>query len=313
MSFKYRIKRKTPPRFLPALKKVYGLMKVPHYWIPYAFKKGVAWNPRSITLEITYRCNLRCAICPQAIDYQHEDSKLRRQQRQRKELMTEQIFKLINDASEMGISDFTLTGGEVFIRKDVFQALDYVKAKGLNCSILTNGTLINKEAAKKIVGLGVDKMTFSLDGPPNIHNKIRGIPRAFDALMEAIQFIQEEKITQNKSNPYLALSCTISSLNAQYLADLIDIAGKYRINMNYGYLFYSTQEMEEMSRQIFSSNGVKGEDQDVPQYLKQADPKVIEREIEKVREKAEKYGISVNFQPNLKGQEILILLFHLPC
>lgn len=304
MGLRYKIKDRLPANLLPLAKKIYSLSKVPHYWIPYAFKQGKAWHPKSITFEITYRCNLRCAMCPQAIDYQGKKSNLRLQQRQRKELTTEEIFKLIDDASELGVSDFGLTGGEVFIRKDVFEIIDYIKAKTLNCSILTNGTLINKEGAKRIVGLGVDKVTFSLDGPEEIHNKIRRSPKAFVALMEAIEYIQEEKNIQNKSNPYLALSCTISSLNAQCLTDLIDVADKYKINVNYGYLFYSTKEMEEATAQIFSKDRVKSEDQDVPQYLKQVDPKLIEREIEKIREKAKRQGISVNFQPNLKGQEI---------
>ena len=304
MGLRYKIKDRLPANLLPLAKRIYNLSKVPHYWIPYAFKQGKAWHPKSITFEITYRCNLRCAMCPQATDYQQGDSKLRRQQRQRKELIIGEIFKLINDASEMGVSNFSLTGGEVFIRKDVFQVINYIKAKELNCSILTNGTLINKEVAKNIVGLGVDKMTFSLDGPKEIHNRIRRSSKAFDALMEAIQFIQEEKIIQNKSNPYLALSCTISSLNAQYLTDLIDIAGKYRINMNYGYMFYSTQEMEEMTMQILTMDDVKGEDQDLPEYLKHVDPEVVRRQIEDIRSKAKRQDISVNFQPNLKGQEI---------
>ncbi|MFQ5903269.1 MAG: hypothetical protein ACE5JO_06225, partial [Candidatus Binatia bacterium] len=37
---------------------------VPQYWFPYTFMNGKAFTPQSITIELTFRCNLSCQMCP---------------------------------------------------------------------------------------------------------------------------------------------------------------------------------------------------------------------------------------------------------
>src|SRR5262245_37163250 len=41
-----------------------GHLKIPYAWVPYhLYDDGTAWAPLSVTLELTYLCNLRCKMC----------------------------------------------------------------------------------------------------------------------------------------------------------------------------------------------------------------------------------------------------------
>ncbi len=92
------------------------------YWIPYTVGGGKAWTPQSVTFELTLRCNLSCQMCPLDIprmmhDKTHHDHI---KERQSAELSTDEVKRVIDDIAAMGVGDMTLTGGEVFLRKDAF-------------------------------------------------------------------------------------------------------------------------------------------------------------------------------------------------
>jgi radical SAM protein with 4Fe4S-binding SPASM domain len=92
------------------------------------------------------------------------------------------------------------------------------------------------------------------------------------------------------------------------MTELVDVAGQQRVNLNFGYLYYVTEKMEAQTSRILQNilevDQVKGEDQNVPDFLKKIDPEVISDQISEVREKEHRYGIKVNFTPNLTPDEV---------
>jgi len=79
------------------------------------------YNIKSLHLEITGRCNLRCIYC--------YNSKFNTEEKIREEMNTEDIKRLIDEASKMGCNKFTFSGGEPFLRKDIFEIIEYCKGK----------------------------------------------------------------------------------------------------------------------------------------------------------------------------------------
>ncbi len=74
-----------------------------------------------------------------------------------------------------------LSGGEPLYRSDIFQLAKYATDKGLRVALATNGTLVTKEVARKIVDAGVKRVSISLDGADaETHDSFRGIPGAFE-------------------------------------------------------------------------------------------------------------------------------------
>lgn len=147
-------------------------------------KDGQVPAPRHVTFEPTTKCNLDCRMC-----YQKQERALGK-----KDLSLEQIkriFKRLRTGQK--INKVSLIGAEVFMRPDIFEIIDYLGNLGIKVYLQTNGTLINKQninrlrQCKNITGLG-----FSLDGPKELHNQIRGQAYAFDKLMEALALTKND-------------------------------------------------------------------------------------------------------------------------
>jgi len=185
--FKYFIKKISPIWVLSYFRKIRDLPSIYNYWFPFVFKDGYANFPKSITFELTYRCNLKCVMCPQALDLKKENSILKNQMKENTELNLKEIESIINEARIMKVQNIILTGGEPFIRKDINYIIQSIKNNKLTCNIITNGGLITEKNVDLIVDLGVDRITFSLDGPEDIHNLIRGNKRQFQDIINIIR------------------------------------------------------------------------------------------------------------------------------
>jgi len=77
------------------------------------------------------------------------------------------------------------------MRHDLFELIQYASGKGLRTVISTNGTLINKDAAKKIKDSNVSYVGISLDGIGEINDKFRGVEGAFDKAVTGIRNCME--------------------------------------------------------------------------------------------------------------------------
>lgn len=111
-----------------------------------------------------------------------------------KGLSTEAIKGVIDEAVILGTNRFYFTGGEPFMRKDIFELIDYVchhKESGL--IILTNGTLLNGETIERLQRCNKKLLNIqiSLDGSrPEINDPLRG-KGSFDMIVEGIKNIVE--------------------------------------------------------------------------------------------------------------------------
>lgn len=127
----------------------------------------------------TLACNLRCKHCLVSAG-----------QKLKKELSTAEFKKLVDDSIKLGVKRFYLTGGEPFIKDDVFELIRYItKVKKRELIVLTNATLFddNKIAAlKKLTGPKLI-LQVSLEGPnAAIHDKLRG-KGSFDKAVDGIK------------------------------------------------------------------------------------------------------------------------------
>lgn len=92
----------------------------------------------SIVLELTARCNNDCAHCYINIGAGDKAA-------QEKELRFKELQPIIDEAIEMGVLWFLLSGGEVLLHPDFLDIYEYIKKKGALVSLFTNASLITKE------------------------------------------------------------------------------------------------------------------------------------------------------------------------
>ncbi|MBI5213705.1 MAG: radical SAM protein [Nitrospirae bacterium] len=167
-----------------------------------------------IQWHITERCNLRCTHCyqdgaktdefslPEAMDVIGE------------------VYDLIDSWSETyGIEffpSFNITGGEPFLRHDIFDILEEIAGKGFDIYLLTNGILINQEKAQRLADIGIKGVQVSIEGPEDIHDSIRG-KGSFKASMRGVKNLLDSGLT-------VTLNTTLSDINAAGFMDMIEIA-----------------------------------------------------------------------------------------
>jgi MoaA/NifB/PqqE/SkfB family radical SAM enzyme len=119
--------------------------------------------PVNVTWEVTYACNLSCVHCL-------SDSGGKRSS----ELTTEQARKVIDAMSDNKVFQFSIGGGEPFVREDFLDLMDYAHEKGIVTCISTNGTMIDDEIAHRLDHKLV-YIQVSLDGAtPESNDTIRG-------------------------------------------------------------------------------------------------------------------------------------------
>jgi radical SAM protein with 4Fe4S-binding SPASM domain len=100
--------------------------------------------PFSVQLELTTRCNFHCIHCYAT------GNGAERKDIARSELNTEEVLRLLDEISEMGVWWLAITGGEPLLRRDIFEIARYAKSKGLIQVLMTNGSLISPRMAKDI-------------------------------------------------------------------------------------------------------------------------------------------------------------------
>jgi len=110
-----------------------------------------------LRISVTDRCNFRCKYCiPTSPFTVIEHKKIARY---------EEILKITKLACELGITKVRITGGEPFVRKNIFSFLE--KLCTIEClndvSITTNGALLTRGKIKKLSALGIKRLNFSLD------------------------------------------------------------------------------------------------------------------------------------------------------
>lgn len=125
-------------------------------------------------LHITQKCNQRCKHCYHN-DYDGENLSLNDI-----EEIIEQYKELLvayNKAKNINYrGHINITGGEPFVRKDIFEIIDllYKNRKYFSYGILTNGTLITDEIVSILKNKNVAFIQVSIDGNRKTHDDIRG-------------------------------------------------------------------------------------------------------------------------------------------
>jgi len=123
-------------------------------------------TPRNIDVEITTRCNLRCAYCSHFSGPGDVNADLPR----------EEWLQFFNESGRLNVMNITLSGGEPFLRPDLQDIIMAIVANRMRFSILSNGTLIDDEMAAFLKATGrCDHVQVSIDGAiDSTHDACRG-------------------------------------------------------------------------------------------------------------------------------------------
>lgn len=182
-----------------------------------------AWNkcreiappPGNVTLFLTNSCNLRCRMCAQYGESGTSRSIVKDAP------PTELIFRTIEELAPYQ-THFTLMGGEPTLNREWPSIARKIKSHRLYCDIITNGTLLEKDA-ETMLDCGLDQVNLSVDGVGPVNDEIRG-KGVFDKIERGLNRLIDLKRERNSETPRINLFFTLNAPNHDRLVPFLEWA-----------------------------------------------------------------------------------------
>ncbi|OGW18238.1 MAG: hypothetical protein A3G93_15195 [Nitrospinae bacterium RIFCSPLOWO2_12_FULL_45_22] len=257
--------------------------RVKYAWLSKDFRLPL---PKTFVFEPTARCNLSCRMC-----YFKKESMANSQ-----ELSVDKIRVILDNLPSL--KKVTLIGGEIFLRKDIFDLLDMLRVRKVSVHLTTNGTLIdgsNIEHLKK--NNNIEAIGVSLDGTKELHNSIRRSRIAYDRTIEAIQLMSQHFMVY--------IVCVITRQNLPYLASIVSLANELGFdNVIFEYErkyveedILSSERILGLSREAFSLNCSEQAERGYSFTELESSLKAAERE-------GDRAGVAVYYLPRFLREEL---------
>jgi Fe-coproporphyrin III synthase len=133
---------------------------------------------RTIQIHPTLQCNLACLHCYSSSAPHHRDA-----------LSLDALKPFLVSAYEEGFNAIAVSGGEPFLYRDLEALLAFTREVGYRNTLASNGMLLGSERAQRILDY-VDLIALSVDGPPDLHDYIRGQKGAFDKMLRGAELLR---------------------------------------------------------------------------------------------------------------------------
>jgi radical SAM protein with 4Fe4S-binding SPASM domain len=221
--------------------------------------------PLVVVWETTLQCNMRCLHCGSTGG-----------ESRRGELDTNGALQLCDELAEALCREVTLSGGEALLREDWWRIASRLDRNGIEVKLFSNGLLLNEQNLERALANGVRSICISMDGTPDVHDRIRGRNDSFRSILVAFQHMRALGLP-------IHVVTTVSRWNLNRLAALFEIL----VEENVGY--WQIQIAMPYGRMRRARNLVVVQEE----YL------WLARRIEHLRKKGSKQGIHIRAGHNI--------------
>jgi MoaA/NifB/PqqE/SkfB family radical SAM enzyme len=158
-----------------------------------------------LLLSVHSQCNCRCVMCD---IWKRKDGR---------EFHAADLERHRDSMRSLGVKQVVLTGGEPLLNRDLDAICEFFRDLGIRMTLLTTGLLLEKKA--DLVALNFHDIIVSIDGPPEVHNRIRRVPGAFAAVQKGVASVLARR-------PGMDISCrtTVQKLNYKFLRSTVEAA-----------------------------------------------------------------------------------------
>ncbi len=255
--------------------------------------------PMGAVYEATMRCNLHCEFC-------YVGDLLNLEGEWRQELTLEACGRRSRTSDGFQIS---LTGGEIFMRKDIMSVLDLFRDKGYACGYLTtNGTIITEERAEALADLAargfLKHISVSIDGPGEMHDVARGLKGTFERTTAGLRRLQAA--ARRRHAPLrVSINTTVAHETLEALDQMVEVAEELGVDaIGLNHLMFSTPEEVAETVRLIDPTGAT--DASAIATFVTADPGLdVERVRVKVAEleaKCKRKNVLFDFRPKVHPQ-----------
>ena len=168
---------------------------------------GAFGAPLVAHLGLTLACNFACAHCYSSSG-----------KRAPSELTLADVQALVDDLARVGCMKLVLGGGEPFLRDDLPELVRYAHARGVDCFVHTNGSLVKAKALKALARCPPAGLAVSVDGPDAESNDaVRG-PKAFARMLRGLE------VLKTGYPPGFNVSVTVTPRNVRLAGRMVELA-----------------------------------------------------------------------------------------
>src|SRR5579871_6998782 len=164
-----------------------------------------------LVLNVHSRCNCRCVMC----DIWKTTESL--------QLRPTDLERQLDSIRSLGVRWVVLTGGEPLLHSHLDRLVAILRKENIRITLLTTGLLLKRHAS--MVASNFSDVIISLDGPPEIHDRIRRVTNAFASLQEGIASLRAH-------NPLIeiGLRMTVQRANHAQLRAAVEVAKDLSVN-----------------------------------------------------------------------------------
>lgn len=196
----------------PGISRQATLVKLAAQATPYLTSlSGRAKPPMTIYWNVNSVCNLRCKMCDVGtFNEQSNFFKNLRIDRKLHEILPEVFERVVNEVKQYNCV-MAINGTEPMMYKPLGELIEITNRAGLTGSV-TTGAYNLEDRAHELADAGLKRLLVSLDGPPEVHNQIRGRKQVFERATHGIEMFVEQA-QKNNYTPEVTANFTITSLN----------------------------------------------------------------------------------------------------
>lgn len=200
--------------------------------------------PEWIVLCVNNVCNLRCRMCDVGLGdptTSFWDNLIGEHPRNMTPDLLQRVLRqaaVFRPRPKIGLA-FT----EPLIHPQILDLCRSVLEAGFYCSVTTNGSTLPRLAAT-LVDMGLDALHVSVDGPPAVHDDVRGARGSFERLFAGCEAVQRSKAARGIGRPQLGISFTVTDRNAAHIVEFLESVAPLRPDVvNVSHLNFITERM----------------------------------------------------------------------
>jgi len=169
-----------------------------------------AFRPLYVKIKVNYGCNLKCEMCKHWRETREPP------------ISMDRFIEIITELGELGCKKIHFSGGEPMLRPQLPDLVEHATRLGMRVTLTTNGTLVDKVRAKRLIEAGLRGVNVSIDSPiRRMHEKIRGVEGSFKLTTHAVSLFRKYS---HKGKVTVRINTVVGRSNYQTLATLPDLA-----------------------------------------------------------------------------------------
>lgn len=134
------------------------------------------------SFELTTKCNFKCIHC-------YNSNVVN------KDLGLKEIEIILHRIKELGVMELFLTGGEIFLRRDISTIIDLCYSLGFKTTLYSNGSCITEYLAKKISQYGMQVEISVYGSNPQVYKRITGAEENYKNTIKSLEILKKHNVS----------------------------------------------------------------------------------------------------------------------